>query len=112
MYYQDRFYVQSIISLLALNLDNKSIIYNKTYNALFDQNAESLRYKSALTILGAPRATSEEKVYNELGLENLEKKRWYRKVFRFLKNIDTNVQSKYCSYLYQYIKCLTHNKTF
>ena len=33
-----------------------------------------------MAITGAIRGTSKEKLYNELGLETLEKRRWYRKL--------------------------------
>ena len=34
-----------------------------------------------LAITGAIRGTSKEKLYQELGLESLEKRRWYQKDF-------------------------------
>ena len=53
------------------------IIYDKTYNSSFHQNLEKIQYNSALAITGAIRGTSKEKRYQELGLESLEKRRWY-----------------------------------
>ena len=35
--------------------------------------------------MGARRGTSEGKLYNELGLENLEKRSWYKKICCFFK---------------------------
>ena len=45
----------------------------------------SVQYNSALAITGAIKRTSKEKVYHELGLESLEKRRWYRKLCCFHK---------------------------
>ena len=61
------------------HLDYGDIIYDKTYNSLFHQNVEKIEYNSALAIAGAIRGTSKEKLNQELGLESLEKRRWYRK---------------------------------
>ena len=44
-----------------------------------------IQYNSAQAITGAIRGTSTEKLYNELGLETLEKRRWYRKLCCFYK---------------------------
>ena len=49
---------------------------------------ESVQYNAALAITGAIRGTSREKVYQELGLESLHKRRWYRKlccIFKIFK---------------------------
>ena len=60
-----------------------SIIYNQAFNVSFHQKLESIKYNSALTITDAIRGTSTEKLYDELGLETLEKRRWYRKLCCF-----------------------------
>ena len=70
-------------SFIRTHLENRDIIYNQTYNAIFEQKLESIRYNSALARVGGRRGTSEEKLCNELGLENLEKRRWYMKVWCF-----------------------------
>ena len=49
------------------------------------QKIESVQYNSALAITGTIRGTSKEKLYHELGLESLEKRRWCRKLFCFYK---------------------------
>ena len=50
-------------------------IYDQAYTASFHQKIESVQYNSALAITGAIRGTSKEKLYHELGLETLEKRR-------------------------------------
>ena len=46
---------------------------------------ESIKYNLALAITGAIRGTSGEKLYQEPGLESLQKRHWYRKLCYFLK---------------------------
>ena len=46
---------------------------------------ESLQYNAALAITGAIRGTSSEKLYQELGLESLHDRRWYRKLCFYYK---------------------------
>ena len=43
---------------------------------------ETIQYNAALAITGEIRGSSREKFYQELGLETLQKQRWYR----FLQN--------------------------
>ena len=70
-------------SFIRPHLDYGDIIYGKAYNSSFHQNLEQIQHNSALTITGAIRVTSKEKLYEELGLESFEKRRWYRKLCFF-----------------------------
>ena len=65
------------------HLDYGDIIYDKAYNSSFHQNLEKIQYNSTLAITGATRGTSKEKIYQELGLQSLKKRRWYRKLCHF-----------------------------
>ena len=49
------------------------------------QKIESLQYNAALAITGAIRGTLKEKIYQELGLESLQQRQWYRKLCLFFK---------------------------
>ena len=49
-------------------------------NFSFPLKLESIQYNSALAITTAIRETSTEKLYNELSLKSLEKRRWYKKL--------------------------------
>ena len=71
-------------SLTRSYLDYGNIIYGKAYNVSFHQNLGIIQYNTALAIRGAVIETSKEKLYQELGLESLEKTRWYQKVWRSL----------------------------
>ena len=61
------------------------IIYDQVYNASFYQKLGPIQINAALAITGAIRRTSKKKLYDELGLETLEKRRWYRKLCCFIK---------------------------
>ena len=72
-------------SFIIPHLYYGDIIYEKAYNSSFHQNLEKIQYNSALAITGAIRGTSKEKLYQELELESLEKRRWYQKLCYFYK---------------------------
>ena len=59
---------------------------------------ESLQYNAALDVTGAIRGTSREKIYQELGLESLQQRRWYRKLglfFNFSRYIKTSARNAF-----------------
>ena len=72
-------------SFIRPHLDYVDIIYDQIDTASFHQKTESVQCNSALAITGAVRGTSKQKLYHELGLESLEKRRWYRKLCYFYK---------------------------
>ena len=67
------------------HLDYEDIMYDQIYKESFHQKLESIQFNAALAITGAIRGTSRDKFYQELGLESLPKRRWYRKLCNFLK---------------------------
>ena len=46
---------------------------------------ESIEFNAAVSIASAIVGTSRENLYQQLGLESLPKKRWYRKLCYFFK---------------------------
>ena len=72
-------------SFIRPHLDCGDIIYDQAYNASFHQKLDSIQYKAELAITGTVRGISKEKLYDELGLETFEKRRWYRKLSCFFK---------------------------
>ena len=68
-------------------LDYADIIYDKPYNESFKEKLEAVQYNACLSITGAIRGTSRERLYSELGLETLNNCRWSRKLFFFYKII-------------------------
>ena len=59
-------------------IDYGDIIYDQPQNESFCEKLESVQYKAALAITGAIQGTSREKIYQELGLESLKNRRWYK----------------------------------
>ena len=66
-------------------LDYADIIYDQAYNSAFHDKLESIQYNVCLAITGAIRSTSTEKIYQELGLESLKSRHWFRKLCHFYK---------------------------
>ena len=56
------------------------IYYDQPQNESFCEKLESVQYKAALAITGAIQGTSREKIYQELGLESLKSRRWYKRL--------------------------------
>ena len=76
-------------SLIRPHLDYGDIIYDQAYNAPFQQKVECIQYNAVLSITGAIRGTSREKLFEELGLKSLQHRWWYRKLccsYKILKN--------------------------
>ena len=93
------------------HLDYGDTIYDKAYNDCFHQKLESIQYKAALAITRAIRATSSEKLYQELSLESLQQRRWYRKLYTFFKII----KEKSTDYLFNIIRknnCIHRTRNF
>ena len=76
-------------------LDYGDIFYDQAYNTIFHQKLESIQYNASLTVTGAIRGTK-EKLYEELGLESLQLRCWYKKLRMFYK-IYKNKSPQYLS---------------
>ena len=74
---------QVLITIVRPHLDYGDILYDQAYNASFHQKLEKIQYNACIAITGAIRGTSKEKIYEELGLESLESRRWFRKLCFF-----------------------------
>ena len=70
-----------VISKVFLNplMDYGDIIYDKTFNSFFCEKLKSAQFKVTLTRTDASQGTSREKIFQELGLESLKSRRWYRR---------------------------------
>ena len=53
--------------------------------ASFHEKIESIQYKASLALTGALRVISKENICQELGLEPLQIRQWYRKLCLFHK---------------------------
>ena len=59
----------------------------------FFEKLESVQYKAAIAITGAIQSTSRNKTYEELGIESLKGRRWYRRLscmFKIMKEETPN----------------------
>ena len=90
--------------------DYADIIYDEAYNSAFHDKLESIQYNTCLAITGGVRETSTEKIYQELGLESLKSRRWFRKLCHFYKIFN----EKSPSYLFKLIPNFNrvHNTRF
>ena len=69
-------------------VDYGDIIYDQPQNESFCKKIESVQYRAALAITGAIQGTSRDKFCNELGLESLKSRRWYKRLscmFKIMK---------------------------
>ena len=58
------------------HLDYGDILYDQAYMS-FHQKLESTQYNACLAITGTIRGTSNEKLYEKIGLESLQLRGWY-----------------------------------
>ena len=72
-------------SFIRPHLDYGNVMYDQAYNVSFQQKVESIQYNAAVAITRAIRGTSKEKLFEELRLESLQHRRWYRKLCCFYK---------------------------
>ena len=61
------------------------MIYDHTFNILFQQKTETNQYNAALAITGAIRGSTKERLYQELGFKTFQERLWFRKLL-FLQN--------------------------
>ena len=84
------------------HLDYGDIVYHKYDPQMhldFTQRLERTQYCAALAVTGAWRGTSRERLYQELGWEDLYHRRWYRRLCHFY----TLVKSRSPKYLFSEI---------
>ena len=93
-------------SFIRSLFDFADIIYDQPYNFSIINRIERIQYNASLAITGAIRGTSREKLYNELGLEPLSSRRWFRKLCAFYKI----THDKTPNYLYSIVP--HHNQIF
>ena len=65
------------------HLDYGDVLYDQAFDASLHGKLESNQYNACLALTGAIRGTSKEKIYQKLGLESVQIRRWYRKIFLF-----------------------------
>ena len=67
------------------HLDYCDILYDQAHNIPF-HCLVSIQYNTCFVITGAIQDTSKETLFEELGLESLQSRCWYRKIWNVLHN--------------------------
>ena len=67
-------------SFIRPHLEYGDIILDQAFDNSFYDKSESIQYNASLAMTGAIRSTSKEKLYEELGFESPQQRRWFRKL--------------------------------
>ena len=67
------------------HFDYADVVYDQSYKSSFHGKLELIQYNAALAVTGTIRGFSSEKLYQELGLEFHQSRRWLRKLCHFYK---------------------------
>ena len=81
-------------SFIRPHLDYADIIYDNPKNEYLKNKLESIQYNAAFAIPGVIKGTSQERLYQELGLKFLSDRQWYRKLV-FLYKIVNDLTPEY-----------------
>ena len=84
-------------SFVWLNLDYEDVIYDQPNNSTLLDKIEFVQYNAVWAVTGAIREASREKLYQELGLESLQNRRWLRQLCSFQRILSTKLPP----YLYE-----------
>ena len=87
-------------------LDYADVNYDQPSNASFAKKIESVHNNAALAITGAIRGSSREKLYQELGLEYLYRRRWVRRLCLLYKVLSTGQPT----YIYDFLPPLRSSR--
>ena len=88
-----------VIYKTTFRLRYGDVVYDQPSNDAFSNKLESVQYNEATAITGAVKGTSSEKLYQELGSEYLQQRRWMSRLCLFYKV----VSSKIPGYMYDFI---------
>ena len=99
-------------SFIRPHLDYGDVIYDQPENESFSSKIESVQYNASLAITGAIRGTSQQKLYQELGLESLRSRRWLRQMCYFYKVIITQKSLYLFNLIPLNINSLCHPNTY
>ena len=87
-------------------MDCGDVVYDQPSNNAFSNQLATVQYNAALAITGAIKGTSREKLYQELGLEYLQQRRWMRRLCLFYKVVST----KLAAYIYDIIPPVSQSR--
>ena len=95
-------------SFIRPRLDYFDEVYDQPSNDAFFNKLETVQYNAALAILGAIKGPSREKLYQELGLEYIQQRRWMRRFCLFYKVVITKLPA----YIYDIIPPLRRSQRY
>ena len=78
---------------IRLLLDYADVIYDQPSNVLFSKKIEPVQYNVTLAITGAIKGSFLEKLYQELGLEYLNRIKWAKRLGLLCKVFSTDQPS-------------------
>ena len=78
---------------------------NQSYKLSFHEKLESIQYNAGLVVAGAIRGSSSEKLYQVLGLQSNQSRRWFRRLCQFYKIF----KNRSPRYLFEYTKPSPNN---
>ena len=78
-------------SFVRPHFDYGDILYIKPNNENFQNKLEKVQYRACLALTGPTEGTSRTKLYHELGLHSLIKRRWCNKLIFFLQNSEWSI---------------------
>ena len=80
-------------SFVRPHLDYGDILYDTLNNENVQKKIEKVQYRACLAMTGGIQGTSRAKLYDEVGLHSLIKRRWCSKLIFFHKIVmSTNIQ--------------------
>ena len=80
-------------SFIRPHFDYGDVMYYQSYNDSFHAKLEPYQYKAALAMTGAIKGSSTEKLYQELRIEHLRSRGWFRKLCLFYKILKEQITS-------------------
>lgn len=102
-YYRGYVFCLFINLLLGFHLNYADIILDKSDNKSLKDCLDNIQRYAVIAVTRAMKGTSRERICNELGLESIADRRWYRKTTFFYK-IVKNFAPKYLqSYLLPWV---------
>ena len=73
------------------HLDYDDVVYNQPLNNTFSNKLETVQYNAAVAITTAIKGTSRKTLYQKLGLEYLQQRRWMIQLSFFYKVVSTKL---------------------
>ena len=80
-------------------MDYGNVVYDQPSNNAFSNKLETFQYNAALAIMGAIKATSHEKLYQQFGLKYFQQRIWMRHLCLFYKVVSTKLYIQHIQHI-------------